>query len=426
MINRVSIGKDINLTCILNKKFKTSRISFTIFVPLEKKYVSTNSLVINLLEKTCKKYPNFSVLNKKLDELYGVSLGTSINKLGDLQALNMYVSFLNQDFIFEDNIDIVYEASNLLCDMIFDPVLDKANLFDIRNISQEKRQLTELILSEYSDKRIYARLKCEELMCKNERSGINKLGDISQIEKLDLEEITEDWKNLLETSHIEIVTIGSENLFSKVKSVFKNKFENIKRRDVLDFKTEIVRKVDKVREIKDFIDVKQSKLILGFRTDCAKPEDGVISMKIMTVLLGGYVGSKLFLNVREKMSLCYYCSALFNKHKGLLFVESGVEESNIEKAKEAILKEIEDIKLGNFTAENLESTKMYVSQAYKKIDDKLSLLDDWYVTQSFSREIKTPKEVIQEINSVKKEEIIESAKKLILDTVYVLTSKEKN
>ena len=261
-------------------------------------------------------------------------------------------------------------------------------------------------------------------MCKDEKFGINKYGTIEDVKKITEKEVLKAWENLLKTSRIEIMAIGNTDP-NLIKEVFLKYFSNIERKNIVECQTEVIRGVKDVKTYNDKMDVTQCKLVMGFRTNSSGDDIDVSATRLMIALLGGTPNSKLFLNVREKLSLCYYCSSRYDKQKGIMLIESGVEEENIEKAKEAILSQIEDIKAGNFNKDDVDATKMYLSQSFKKINDSLSSLDDWYILQTFSKYTKSPEEVIEEINKVTENEIIKSANKLSLDTIYILSSRNE-
>ena len=417
------ICSGVNLTCIPSKKFKTIKLSFTMFTPLSSEMASKNAIIPELLITSCKKYPSLSSISKCLDNLYGADISSSVDKHGDIQVLTISSSCINNELTFEPHNDILFEISNLLCEVIFNPLVDENGFID-KNVSQQKRQLIEIIESELNDKRSYAKYRCEQLMCKDEKFGINKYGTIEDVKKITEKEVLKAWENLLKTSRIEIMAIGNTDP-NLIKEVFLKYFSNIERKNIVECQTEVIREVKDVKTYNDKMDVTQCKLVMGFRTNSAGDDIDVSATRLMIALLGGTPNSKLFLNVREKLSLCYYCSSRYDKQKGIMLIESGVEEANIEKAKEAILSQIEDIKAGNFNKDDVDATKMYLSQSFKKINDSLSSLDDWYILQTFSKYTKSPEEVIEEINKVTENEIIKSANKLSLDTIYILSSKNE-
>ncbi len=421
-IIRENLLEGINFTYIPQDKFKTTLISFSMITPLSKEDAPKNAILSGLLTHSCKKLPLLSDVSIKLEELYGSSIYSSNSRLGESQVITITAKGLNSKFAYENSNNIL-ELSELLCEMIFEPDLD-GEMFKNENINQEKRELIESINSEMNDKKLYSRKRCIEVMCENEKFGIDPQGSIEAVKLLDSENVYKAWKKLLSSSIIEIMVIGLA-AYEPIISEFKRRFSNIERKNIVSFKTEIIKKAENIKTIKEARDVTQCKLVMGLRTEISEPDEDVYAMIVMNTLFGGSAQSKLFLNVREKLSLCYYCSSKYNKHKGIMLIESGVESKNTEKAKEEILSQLKEIKIGNFTDAELEETKLYLSQAIKATKDSLTSLSDWYIAQVFSEEKESPDEVIKKINEVSREKVIGVANKITLDTVYLLHGKEE-
>ena len=387
---------------------------------MDEKHVSANAVLPHLLAHSSKKYPSLLDINLKLEELYGASAISQSTKLGDKQVLTVAVTGIGNSYI-PNSSDNILEVTKLLSEMIFNPDTSE-NAFKTKNLEQERRQLIEDIESELNDKRTYASKKCTEIMCKNEGFGISATGTVEGAKNLSETSVFDEWKSLLESSHIEIMIIGSCN-HKLIFEEFKKRFAEIKRNETQILPDKVIKNVEAVKEISETMDVVQCKLVMGFRTGIAKPEKEVESVKVMSALLGGTPQSKLFLNVREKLSLCYYCSSSYNANKGILFINSGVQEENISKAKKEILNQIEDIRLGNFTEKELSETKMYLSQAIEKVKDNIGTLNSWYCNQSLDKVRYSPDEMIERISKVQREDVIKAAQNLKLDTVYTLSKK---
>lgn len=417
------ILKDVNFNNIKEDRFKTGRVSMTLFTPLKNETASKNAIVPFILSKSCRNYPNLQSLHKKLDEFYGASINADVSKLGEVQVLTISASFLDDKYSL-DNETISDKVIDLFCQMIFDPLLENGT-FPEDTVEQEKRQLIETIESEFNDKRIYAKNRCEELMCKNEKFGINRFGTIEQVKKLTSKEIFTAWQELLSTAKIELTLLGSADNSSAIE-IFEQAFRKVQRYRTASCRTEIIREAGNVKEYVDKMELSQSKLVMGFRTAVAANDDMVVPMRVAVALFGTTPHSKLFLNVREKYSLCYYCSARYDRNKGIMLVQSGVENKNITKAKDEILNQLEDIKLGNFTQDDIDSIKRSMSNGLRTVSDYLSSIENFYLSQTFDNTKYTIDELIDKINSVSKEQIIDAAKSITLDTVYILKGKDEN
>ena len=418
-INRYEIADGVFFSSIKDSRFKTMKISANIIVPLSEETASANALLCGVLSRSCKAYPDFTQLSKKLSSLYGADLDASIRKAGDCQLLSISASGLDDRYAFSGE-SIARELSLLLCSVIFEPNLNDSAFIE-SEVEQERRQLLDLIDSEFNDKRIYANGQLIKYMCADEVFGMKRYGTADKIKEITPASLYKTWQNLLKTATFEIMYIGDSSS-EKAKEVFGNAFSNVERAPS-EIKTEVVRRAEDVKHITEEMELSQSKLVMGFRTDSAIPDKEVNATRLMCAILGGTANSKLFCNVREKQSLCYYCASRYDRQKGILTVDSGVEGENIEKAEEGILKEIEDMKNGVITDFEIEATKMAVVNSFYTTNDTVSGIETWYASQLFDGSFKTIEELSAEINAVSREDIIKAAQKLTLDTVYVLKNK---
>lgn len=421
-IEQRSICNGVNFRSIKDTRFKTMRISVNFMLPIKKETAAANALLPFLLSRASREYPDFTKLGERLAELYGAELNADVQKLGESQVLAISAIGLADRFALNGE-NISMELAKLLCSIIFDPPFENG-LFPQEGVDQEKRQTVEMIDSEYNDKRIYAKQRCEQIMCANEAFGISRYGSKEDILRIERPNLTTAWKYMLENARIEIMVLGNCNP-DPIYQGFCDAFKQLNRVNVAECKTQVIKSAVKVNDVTEKLDVAQSKLVLGFRAGTAVPEENVSAAKLMTALFGGTPHSKLFLNVREKLSLCYYCSARFDSNKGVMFVESGVETQNIEKAKKEILFQLDEIKKGSFTDEELNSAKMSMCNSYRTIGDYLGGLESWYVSQTFGRKILTPEEAAAEINAVTREQLVDVADNVVLDTVYRLVGSEE-
>ncbi len=409
----------VMLGTVRDSRFKTTRLSVNILLPMSEDTAAVNALLCNVLVRSCKKYPDFTTLSRKLGSLYGAELNGSISKMGDMHCLSISVGGLDDRYAI-DGESISAELTRLLCEVIFNPKVENESFFE-EDVEQEKRQLFDMIDAEFNDKRMYAGRRLIEIMCENELYGINKIGTKEQISALDGRDIYKAWQNMLLTAYFDFTYVG-ESDSEQIYNVLQNSFKEIKRNPV-ELSTDVVYSVFSKNEVVEEMDVAQSKLEMGFRTACAEPEPETMATRLMCTILGGTASSKLFNNVREKKSLCYYCMSRFARLKGIMIVESGVETQNIEAAKEAILAEIEDMKNGNISDFEIEAAKLAAVNSFYAVMDTVGGICLWYSSQLMDATVDSPDEAARKINAVTKEDIVAAAKKLELDTVYILKSK---
>ena len=416
-IEQRAICDGVNFRSIRDTKFKTMRISAHLIVPMSRQTAAENALLPFLLSRASREYPDFTKLGQRLAELYGASLNADVQKLGDLQVLSLSASGIADRYALEGEA-ISGELAKLLCSILFDPPLVDG-LFPEDGFEQEKRQTMELIDSEYSDKRTYARQRCEAIMCADEPYGVNRYGGKEDIARVERPALTAAWKRLLDTAKIELMVLGDCDP-APVYEGFRAAFETLGSRKTADCTTKVVRSAEKVNTVTEKMDVAQGKLVMGFRTGTATPDEEVPATRLMAALFGGTPNSKLFLNVREKLSLCYYCSASYNSMKGIMLVQSGVEVKNMERAKEEILRQLDEVKQGNFDESEVEAAKMSLCNSYRTLSDSLGGLENWYLSQTFASHSQQPEEAAAQINAVTRQEIIDAANRVTLDTLYCL------
>ena len=417
--NRKRLADGVMFSAVRDSRFKTMKISANIIVPLSADSASANALLCGVLSRSTGAYPDFTALSRKLSSLYGAELNVSVRQAGDNQVLTLSASGLDDRYTL-DGESVAEELSRLLCGVIFEPNLH-GEAFTDEDVEQERRQLLDLIDSEFNDKRIYANGKLIENMCASETYGIKRYGTAEKIKEATSQSLYGTWQTLLRTASFEILYIGDSDP-GKAAEVFRAAFDGFERSPRIA-QTEIIRTAGEVKHIVEEMNVSQSKLVMGFRAGAALPEKEIYSSMLMCAVLGGTAHSKLFCNVREKQSLCYYCASRYDKYKGIMVIDSGVEGENIEKLEAGVLKEIDDMKNGNITDFELNATKMAVINAYHTSNDTVAGIESWYSSQLFDGCFKTIEQMSEIINSITKEQLVAAAERLSLDTVFVLKNK---
>lgn len=414
-IKRFEISDGVFCNLVESDKFKTCRVSVTMLLPLDEEKTAHFALLPQLLTRSCKCFPDFIQLNKHLDAMYGTNLYSHARKMGDAIAMTVSMSFLDDKYTINGE-NISKKLVLLLQEIIFNPnVTNEA--FNETDVSIEKAQLLDTIDSEYNNKRVYAISTMLKKMCENETYGTKYYGSYEQVENTTSHDIYKAWKYVLKNARFEILAIGNKTLFDCIKC-FESSFKNIERTPV-EIKNENISNVDKVKEFDETIDISQAKLVMGFRTPYSEPQNTYIA-RLTSDILGGNVTSKFFTNIREKLSLCYYCAVRFDKNKGIFIVDSGVENSNIEKTKNEILKNIKALQDGNLSDFEINSSKLSMVNHFNMMSDTTSDIEMWYLSQLFSDKILTPKEASEMITNITAQQVIEAANNFVLDTVFVL------
>ena len=409
------ICEGVTFGSITDDRFKIGRLSATLLVPLSRQTAAANALLSCVLTRSCRKYPDFTSLSRKLNSLYGAALYPSVRQMGDCQALTIAVSGLD-DIYTLDGEAISAELADLLSSIIFDPNVNDG-LFSEEDIEQERRQLIESIDSEYNDKRYYAIKRCIESMCSDELYSIGRFGSRQDVESLTNADVYSAWKRLLSEARVELTMLGSaspDKAYEGFSEYFGDKPRMITELVHMDIIPGEVKYVSENQELS------QSKLVMGFRCNFDEDDRAALENSLMSAVLGGTPTSKLFINVREKQSLCYYCVSRVDNNKGILLIDSGVETENIEKTKDAVLEQLELLKKGDISDEELINAKLAVKNSLMSSLDSLAALQNFYIGGIMRKNQLTLARAAEFTDGIPKERIIELANKVQLDTVFTL------
>lgn len=412
-----NIAEKIRFCSVKTDKFKTCRVNISMAMPLDKN-ASSRAILPYMFQRRCAKYPDFTSLNRVLDELYGASISAGVMKRGEAQVLTFSLTAVDDRFALDGD-KVAFECAELLTEMIFEP-LTEGESFPEDIIEQEKRLLVEIIENEQNDKRRYAMLKCEEAMFADEAYGINRFGTVEEVKALTPDVVYAAWREVLEQSTVQITMVSSMDS-QPVAELIASKFAGINRNPV-EIRTQFVSGLPKPEYVTESMPLKQGKLVMGFRTGMRSEDDMMPAMKVAVDIFGGGTYSKLFSVVREKMSLCYYCSAALFNSKGIVMVQSGIEDVNEEKAKNEIINQLRLTANGEFTDEDFSSSIKSLTDSILGNSDTPEEITAWYASQILRDGMKEPEEYAAEIKNVDKSEVVRAAKTIMLDTVFMLKS----
>lgn len=409
----------IEIFHLLTDKFKTNTINVFFQDELSKESATKNALIPAVLRRGTKKHTDIQQIALYLEELYGAAFDCGIAKKGERQIMHFYMEFIADAFT-GDNSSLFEKSFNFIMDIVTNPIVNNSS-FKEDFVSQEKENLKKLIESRVNDKMQYAVDKCLEIMCENEPFSIFEYGQISDLENINGKNLYDHYIKMLETYPMMIFVTG--NINEKSLDIIKESASKIKRGELKRLpETKLDKEVDKVTDFTDKMNVSQGKLSLGFRTNISPKDPDYNQLVVFNAILGGGIHSKLFQNVRERASLAYYAFSRLEKFKGLMVISSGIEISNKEKAYKIILKQIEDIKASKISDYEYNSTIKTIETGIKSLKDSQLYMVDFYLSQLVTGTNDDFNSVIEKIKMVKKQDVVEIAKKVKLEVVYFLTS----
>lgn len=424
MPEHVMLANGVEGMFIRNTRFKTTRISFNFYLPLSPQTVAVNALLPCVLTSCSEEYRTFTELNRKLKELYGAALTETSVKLDELQCITVAITALCDRYT-PDGSRTVMEAAQLLAGLIFAPLLEGERFRDA-DVQREKRQLIERINGEINDKRTYARNRMISEMYDGLPYGLPSNGTAEAVAAITPEELFEAWQSLLKSAYVRIQAVG-ESLPDGLFKAAAAAFDAIKRENVTDIYTMSgTASRDNVKRVVEKRDVTQGKLVMGFDSKLWGAGEDSDALTVMADIFGGGPYSRLFENVREKQSLCYYCACSCARTKGMLMVDCGVEAANAEKAEAEILKQLEVMKQGLFESETLTASVRSLTDALLSRNDSQLGIDAWYALRVREKDPVTPEELAKRFAGVTVQQVVEAAKGINLNTVYLLMPNDDN
>jgi len=414
-VRRMQLAPGAHLTEIMDSRSKVSRINLYFILPLSRETLTENALLAFIMRKSCAAYPDPVSFSERLYELYGADFDTDVRKMGDSQILCFSIDFLSEKFSPEK--DLCRMAADFLMEAVFRPRLI-GGAFDEKETVLERSGLADIIRSEINYKRSYAVNQMMRTMFAGKPASMSRLGYEEDLAQIDGKRLAEAFYRVLRTAELEVMMLGSSD-FSAAIELLQNELAKIEREPLCHHSCAPI-KVGKRRSKEGKMRVSQAKLVMGFGTDIRSGDELLPAMRLVSAMWGGLPTSRLFTVVREKMSLCYHCSCAYDPIRGLLVVDSGIDPANREKAEREILHQLSLLAQGDFTDEEMEEAKLSLLQSYRGIRDSLGSIGQWYFSRIFSNTVVTPEEDAALLHSVTREQFMQAAASLKLDTVYFL------
>ena len=420
----IKINDNIKLNYISMTKLKTTSVGVYIHRPLNAREASYNTLLTYVLKSASRLYPTRESIAAYLDDLYGATMGASVLKMGEDHILYFDAETICDKYS-PDNEPLLSELLKLLMSVIFDPKIENG-AFDKTIVDQERKNVIDRIDAFINDKRQYASIRCQAETARDTNFAIMRFGDKETLSKITAEGLYEYYKSIITSSVIDIYVCGEADINSAEKTV-REYIKTLNFSESTVPKTDIIlRSSDTINNVTDTFSVSQGKLAMGFLTNTKPYDDDYYALLVFNSVFGAGTHSKLFNNVREKLSLAYYASSQLEKFKGMLIVNAGIEFENFDKARDEILLQLEEIKNGNISEhEFVSSINAIVNTCNSYYDDQRALAS-YYLSESLTDTNRSLDEYIDNIKKVTVEDVTKIAKKLKLDTVYFLKGEENN
>ena len=413
------IKKGIEFHELNTNKFKTNLVAIFLTTKLTRENVTKNALISTILRRGSKNMPSQEEISKQMEEMYGASFDCGLDKIGDNQVLKFYMETINDDFIPQQKENMLKTTLEKILEIVFNPYIENGE-FKKEYVEQEKNTIKQRIQGKIDNKARYALNRCIEEMYKDEPYGLYKFGYVEDLDAINGKNLYEYYQELIKNCKIDILVSGI--LPDDIEEIIKEN-ENIKnlqeRKPSYVMPKLTTKNAEKENVVTESMDVTQGKLVLGLDIKLENEKQKYDAL-LYNSILGGTANSKMFQNVREKAHLAYVASSSYIRQKSNIFINCGIEISNYEKALEIVKKQIEDMKKGDFTEEDIENAKKGIISTIDLIDDEQDTGITYYFGQELSNNKISPEEYKEIVQKVQKDDIVKIANSVSINTIYFL------
>ena len=416
MVKTISLLPGVTLRCFQDNRFKQGFLSLQFIRPMDRNEAAYNALIPAILLRGSKNSPDMRSITLRLDDLYGASVGPSLRRIGDHHATGLCCGFICDSFAMDGD-RILEPVVEFVQELLLDPVLENG-VFLPEYVESEKKNLIATIAAQRNDKRAYANARLFENMCRQDSFGIPRMGEIPQVKKITPKSAYVHYQKLLSRSRIDVFYVGQADP-EAVAALIRPIFTNIDR-DYVNLPEQTPFHSCGGGEFTETMDVAQGKLCMGFATPVTLDSADFAAMQVCNSLFGGGMTSKLFMNVREKMSLCYDIGSTYFGSKGIITVSAGIDCAQEQVARQEILAQLAAICRGDVTDQELTAAKQGLISGLRGIHDTPGGIENYYATAAISGLQFTPEEYIHAVEQVTLEQVCAVAKTLQLDTVFFL------
>ena len=416
MIQTFQLQPGITLRCFPDNRFKQGLLSIQFLRPMGKDEAALNAIIPTILLRGTKSAPDLRAITLRLDDLYGAAVGCVVRRIGDYQTTGLQMRFISDRYAMDGD-KILEPAIDFLGQLLFCPLLENG-AFSKSFVSGEKRNLIAAIESQRNDKRAYANGQMLKKLCANDSYGIPRIGSVSQVRKITPKSAYDHYQKVLRESPVEIFYVGEADP-RQVADLLRALFAN-RDRACVTLPPQTPWQPSKPGDYTETMDVAQGKLAMGFVTPVTIRDEEFPVMQVCNAIFGGGMTNLLFMNVREKMSLCYDIGSSYHGSKGLVTVSSGIDPDKFDLVKAEVLAQLEVLRTGGFTEEMFQAAKQGILSSLSGVHDSPGGIEGYYASGILSGQKMTPEEYAQAVRQVTRQQVAACAGKLTLHTTYFL------
>lgn len=422
MIETIQLTPGVTLRHCAASRFKKGTLSFQLLRPMTMEETALNALLPAVLLRGTNRHPDIKSITEYLDELYGASIGAMVRRIGNIQSVGFQLSFMEDRFAMSGD-RILKPMIRFLEETTLHPLLENG-IFSESFVDSEKKNLISTIESELNDKRAYAAAQMLRRMCRGDSFAVPRLGRVEDVERITAQTLYDHYRMILSASPVEVFYVGSASAQEVAKLLMPLAQAVANAPQTMPQQTVFVPQVP-AGEFSEEMDIAQCKLSMGFTTGITNQSPDFAAMQVFNAVYGGGMTSKLFMNVREKLSLCYYANSAYYGSKGIVTVSSGIDLENFQQVKAEILDQLKQCQQGSVTDQELTAAKKAIISSLRAIPDSPDALEGYYGTAFISGFGWDLDEYCQAVEAVTVEDVARAAGTVQLHTVFLLRGVEK-
>ena len=416
MLETMELLPGITLHCFHDDRFKQGALSIQFVRLMNREEAASNALLPAVLLRGTQTYPDLRAITWRLDDLYGASVSALVRRVGDYQTTGLFCAFMEDRFAFEGD-RILEPMMDFIEELLLHPLLEDG-VFCNSFVRSEQKNLISTIESEINDKRGYAAAQLRRLMCRGDSFALPRLGESDQALQINAHNLYDHYQKVLRESPVELFYVGSAET-SEVAPLLKKLFGKMERAYMPIPPQKALCSGEGAHE-SERMDVTQAKLCMGFVTDVTNQSPMFAAMQVLNTLYGAGMTSKLFMNLREKQSLCYSIGSAYYGTKGILTVSAGIDESSEEVARSGILEQLRACCEGEITTAELEGAKEAILSGLRGVHDSPGAIEGYYETAFLSGLALMPQDYIAKVMTVTAEDVAAAAKTLTYHSSFCL------
>lgn len=416
MIDTFSLLPGITLRCRKDTRFKQGCLTFQLVRPMTRRFAAYHALLPAVLLRGTKHHPDLRAITQHLDTLYGASVSTLVRRVGDYQTVGLYCGFMDDRFALPGEC-VLAPMIDFLEEILFEP-LTRDGIFLPEIVESEKKNLIATIEAELNDKRAWAMGKLLKKMCEGDSFGLARLGECEEVAAIDAAALYRHYQSIMKDSPVQIFYVGSAD-GEDVARLLSPLAQRLGARSA-EMEAQTPLRVGKPSDTVESLDVAQGKLCMGFTTPITNRCGEFAAMQLLNTIFGAGMTSKLFMNVREKRSLCYSIGSGYYGTKGLITVSAGIDFDKRDVTEQEILRQLDACKRGEISSSELVAAKAAVTSSLRATHDSPGAIESYYATAALSGMGMTPEEYMHAVARVTLEEVVAAANTVQLHSTYFL------